>query len=270
MFKLELRASAGGLARPLDRNAVKAMRESRIAGFEITPANFENDPAGALRAELKAMFAEAGKLAPTYHLPFTRLDDVSDADEAVRLCAVGRQLRCLDEAYFFGAGIVVLHPSCEPFCGDRGVHILQLAKSLAELAPALAARGQTVALEWLPRGCLGNSLVELELIMSLAAGLPVGVCLDLNHLMSAHRELPAVIETFGSRLLELHVSDYDGVDERHWMPGEGVIDWPEVMAALRRIGFEGVFNYELYPVAGTAEGNIRRIERNFFELINEL
>ncbi len=270
MFKLELRASAGGLSRPLDRNAVKAMRESRIAGFELTPDNFLGDVNGALRAELKAMFAEAGKLAPTYHVPFSRLDDVSDPDEAVRLCAVERLRRYLDEAYFFGAGIVVLHPSTEPAVGARAAHIRQLAASLADLTPALSARGQRVALEWLPRGCIGNSLEELEEILALARSPQAGICLDLNHLMSGHRKLPEMIAAFGDRLLEVHVSDYDGVDEKHWMPGEGVIDWPAVVGALRRIGFTGAFNYELYPVAGSAADNARLIERNFFEFMNKL
>ncbi|MEA4862366.1 MAG: sugar phosphate isomerase/epimerase family protein [Victivallaceae bacterium] len=270
MFKLELRASAGGLARPLDRKAVTAMRLSRIAGFELTPANFEGDGKGVLRAELKNMFEEAGKLAPTYHVPFDRLDDVSDTDEAVRLCALERLRRYLDEAYFFGAGIVVLHPSTEPADGARAVHIRQLARSLADITPALTARGQFVALEWLPRSCIGNSFEELDAVMKLAQSQRVGICLDLNHLMSGHRELPEMIVAFGDRLLEVHVSDYDGVDEKHWMPGEGVIDWPAVIGALRRIGFDGAFNYELYPVAGSAEDNVRRIEKNFFEFMNKL
>lgn len=31
---------------------------------------------------------------------------------------------------------------------------------------------------------------------------------------------------------ELHVSDYDIVDEKHWLPGEGEVDWEMVCNSL--------------------------------------
>ena len=41
------------------------------------------------------------------------------------------------------------------------------------------------------------------------------------------------------------MSDYDLVDERHWLPGEGKINWKNVMAALEKIGYGGSFMYEI-------------------------
>ena len=41
--------------------------------------------------------------------------------------------------------------------------------------------------------------------------------------------------------MTLHVSDFDGVDERHWMPGKGIVDWNDVIAALVEVGYEGPF-----------------------------
>ena len=100
------------------------------------------------------------------------------------------------------------------------------------------------ALELLPRLCMGNTAADLTAMFD---GFPpvFGACLDVNHLMGQYRELPAVIDKLGTRLITLHISDYDGVDERHWMPGTGVIGWPGVIAALRDIGYHGPFNYEI-------------------------
>ena len=40
------------------------------------------------------------------------------------------------------------------------------------------------------------------------------------------------------------MSYYDRKNERHWLPGEGVIDWTELLSALVESGYEGPFIYE--------------------------
>lgn len=43
----------------------------------------------------------------------------------------------------------------------------------------------------------------------------------------------------------LHVSDYDGIDEKHWLPGQGIVNWPEVIQALIETGYDGPFMMEV-------------------------
>lgn len=45
--------------------------------------------------------------------------------------------------------------------------------------------------------------------------------------------------------MTVHISDYDYVDERHWLPGEGKINWSDMMDALDDVGYTGTFLYEL-------------------------
>ena len=40
-------------------------------------------------------------------------------------------------------------------------------------------------------------------------------------------------------------SDYDDINERHWLPGEGKVDWTALYNALREVGYNGVWMYEL-------------------------
>jgi len=53
-------------------------------------------------------------------------------------------------------------------------------------------------------------------------------------------ELPLArrLERRGGRLLTTHLSDNDGEADRHWPPGEGVVDWRGLASApsLRRLG----------------------------------
>jgi sugar phosphate isomerase/epimerase len=44
------------------------------------------------------------------------------------------------------------------------------------------------------------------------------VCFDTNHLLKESSEDFA--RAVGPHIVTLHVSDYDGKDERHWMAGE--------------------------------------------------
>lgn len=39
----------------------------------------------------------------------------------------------------------------------------------------------------------------------------------------------------------------EALKERHWLPGEGKINWKELIAALDSCGYSGVWMYEVNP-----------------------
>ena len=43
----------------------------------------------------------------------------------------------------------------------------------------------------------------------------------------------------------LHVSDGNGLKDRHAMPGNGSVDWDGVLTALWETGYSGPFLYEV-------------------------
>jgi sugar phosphate isomerase/epimerase len=55
----------------------------------------------------------------------------------------------------------------------------------------------------------------------------------------------AFVEAIGSRIITLHVSDYDFIDERHLLPGEGKNDWAAIVDALERADYAGPWMYEV-------------------------
>lgn len=79
----------------------------------------------------------------------------------------------------------------------------------------------------------------------LSADPRLRTCYDINHIM---RE-PGVdfIRAVGSRIATLHVSDCDDINERHWLPGEGILDWQAILKALKEVGYDGVWMYEVSP-----------------------
>lgn len=68
----------------------------------------------------------------------------------------------------------------------------------------------------------------------------VKVSLDTGHAMYAHVSTGAppvdyYIAAAGDLLDHVHIQDADGYADRHWVPGEGAVNWRAVFAALSRL-----------------------------------
>lgn len=124
-----------------------------------------------------------------------------------------------------------------------------------------------MALELLPRTCLGQSAAELLRLLEDVDPGTAGTCLDTNHLMDRVSSLPEVVRSLGPRLFALHCSDYDGVDEKHWLPMRGVINWTAFLSALSAIGFTGPLNYEATLDEQTLAERLALVEANFAQLV---
>ena len=112
-----------------------------------------------------------------------------------------------------------------------------------------------LCIEDLPRTCPGRTADEIDY---LTADIPnVKICFDTNHLLiDTHEDF---FQKVGDRIGTIHVSDYDRVDEKHWLPlsGRGVIDWPAFCKNLKACGYEGVFMFESRGEGVTAEDVVR-------------
>jgi sugar phosphate isomerase/epimerase len=65
----------------------------------------------------------------------------------------------------------------------------------------------------------------------------VGICLDLGH---AHMTVGTTeaIATLGERIVSVHVHDNHGSKDEHSWPGDGTIDWPATVTALKALKAE--------------------------------
>lgn len=188
---------------------------------------------------------DAGIEIRSFHLPFYSTNEKIDPaalDPAVRRSTAELHAHLLRVAADMGASVAVVHAGLEPV-GDaeRAERLAYSKESMATLAELGASLGLTVCVEDLPRSCLGNTAAELVEIV--AADPRLRVCFDVNHLLKeSHADFLRVL---GPQIQALHVSDYDFRNERHWLPGEGKIDWVALVDGLDAIGFTGPFHYEL-------------------------
>lgn len=222
-------------------------------------------------SEFKKLIHRNGITLSTLHLPFSPFDkiDISKpelAEASVELLSDIIRRAMASRMYLFKT--FVIHASGEPIAdGERALRMECAKRSIARLAEVASECGANIAVENLPRTCLGRDSAEiLELI---SAHPTLKVCFDTNHLLTeSHADF---IRAVGKNIIATHISDYDFVDERHLLPGEGKIDWQELISALIEVGYAGVWTYEV-PAGKTK--NVERsrdltpadFERNALEL----
>jgi len=226
----------------LDTAFFRDLKANGLDSVELSMAQDQYDTYDY--AAIRRCAEEAGVEIFSFHLPFYpgRWLDPSTPDADLREETITILKRMLGHAATAGAKIAVIHPSGEPHTEEQRPGRIALAKrSLATLCEYAESLGLHLAVENLPRTCLGRDSGEmLELI---SADERLVICFDTNHLLS---EKPVdFIRNCGHKIATLHVSDYDLLDERHWLPGEGTADWPAMVAALREVGYHGPWNYEV-------------------------
>ncbi len=69
-------------------------------------------------------------------------------------------------------------------------------------------------------------------------------CLDLGHMVLVGEKPDRMIRMLGNRIGALHVHDNNYRDDSHTLPGLGKMPYEEICAALKEIGYQGLFTLE--------------------------
>lgn len=227
--------------------SMKANKASGLDYIEVTMNNVINkNPVGVEEraAALMSEIQEAGLQVWSVHMPYSRTLDISVIDDAKRAENVQYMKEMMRVAGVFKPQRIVLHPSSEPITPDeREQRLANSHASIGELAPVAKEIGAVLCVENLPRTCLGQNGEEM---MKLIEGYDeVGLCFDTNHLLyQSHADyLKAVAK---GKIMTVHLSDYDFADERHLIPGKGLIDNKALWAGIKENGYDGIMMFECY------------------------
>lgn len=183
---------------------------------------------------------ESGLVTWSLHAPFGHHISPAAADETRRTAAIQSLTEALTQAEALGAGVVIIHPGYyDPQADDRGEALARASNTYNEIAPEASRRGLRLALEYLPPkpADLGCNAAELLWFRERIDG-DIVFCLDVNH-ANLPEALPDVVRQLAPSLVTTHISDNDGLEEKHWLPGAGVIDWPALMGALAGAAYRG-------------------------------
>ena len=270
------------LGRTITDEAAEALQDSRLdqAEIQFRDALLEDDDQRKSLENVRRL-VRSGALRPaSVHLPFAVHGcwlDPSSPDEAMRSSTVALFSRLIRENSDLLGPQMTMHASMEPIPPEeRQTRLDQCRRSIEALLPLAQEYRFSLNVEYLPRTCLGNCPEELEYLVEPFDSTLVGICLDVNHVMERWRELPDLIARLAPRIRTFHINDYDGVDEMHWFPGQGIIDWPSTMNAIRAIPHDVLLIYETAWQLGVKTGchiaspcwAVRQVENSVWFLEN--
>ena len=236
MFRLGL-SSCG---KPLCEELFIKYKEAGIDAIEISLGIEEYEALDFYG--LKCLSKKHGVELWSLHLPFSPFSQIDISNPALSAATVEYYSELIKKGADIGIDKFIVHPSGEPIAPeDRAIRMGTAKNSLYSLAEIAKAHGATIAVEDLPRTCLGNTAAEIAELISVHPDLRV--CFDTNHLLTEN--CADFIRTIGDKIITTHVSDYDFINERHWLPGEGKLDWQSILQALKDINYGGPWLYEL-------------------------
>ena len=232
--------------------------------FEVLDESFEELRKGGMTAvelcyALERIYFEPGFVVDmaarhdvqvwSCHLPIHPFEkyDISSLSKETRQIAFDRYSEEIKKCAAVGIDKFVMHPGApfedESERSERIKCTMEFADALAEVAHK---EGAVIAVEDMPH-CVGRNIEELETILS--ANPKLRLCFDVNHLLeNTHDEF---IERLGDKIVTVHCSDYDFVEERHWFPTQGKIPWVSLMSKLYGSGYNGPWIYECATRHGT-------------------
>ncbi len=234
------------------------LMEIAAYGFEAvelfaTRTHFDYHNPAAI-ADLQEWLADAGLELHGIHAPVSESFvggrwgpalSLASVDRDRRAQAVGEAERALHIARRIPVGVFVTHLGVpraqQPPPGDNNRDAAR--RSVEELQQIAEPLGVRLAVEVIP-----NDLSRVGSLVHFVEedldGVDVGICLDFGH---AHMDgdLVDAIETVSGHLIATHVHDNRGRADEHLVPFDGTIDWPGVMTAVQKVGYDGTLLLEL-------------------------
>jgi sugar phosphate isomerase/epimerase len=143
-----------------------------------------------------------------------------------------------------GARLLVVHPSRFGMEDETPMDVPAVRRLCAQARDL----GVTLALENVPSG-LPTLQHALDAVGRDPEATGLGICLDTGHanLSATADAIPPVrfVEALRDVIVQVHVHDNNGRDDQHLPPGDGTLDWPPLLEALRTLPARALFCMEL-------------------------
>ncbi len=244
--------------------SLRAMAEMGWEGGELSLTHLREiagaDDPDAAADEVGALIGELGLRVPQVHLEVAAMGSLDDAQREADLAMVERHIKLCRR---MGMAVGVLHPvggMPATLAEYRRVGQVRI-ESFARMAEFGAQHGFSIAIEntmdtrgdemsAMGRRLFGAIIPELHEVIDAVGADNFGICLDTGHTNVQGIPMAEAVRQCGDRLIATHIDDNHGVTDEHSEPFRGTIDWESGVAALREIGYEGIFNLEISPARG--------------------
>jgi len=153
--------------------------------------------------------------------------------------------RCARIVAALGGDTISLWSGILPADMDRALAWRHLVAGVRALHERITPHGVRIAFEPEP-GMLVNSLADWEQLRDASSLPDFGLALDVGHVPCTESITAGdAIRRYGAAIRTVHFDDSRNGVHEHLQIGEGSLDWPDIMRALREVGFTGIASVEL-------------------------
>jgi sugar phosphate isomerase/epimerase len=215
------------------------LRSIRAAGFHSTMLWWGDELAFNEHGpeEVVELARENGLVIENIHVPFGQANDLWSRDRDIRESIVDRHNAWIRQASDHGIPIVVMHASRGTNVAAPNAYGLLAVESLvreAEKSNVVLALENT------------SATYLLEYVLEKIDSPNLRVCYDTSHAQLSGGHGFHLMRKLRDRISCFHISDNDGLEDRHSNIGEGVIDWDGFAEAFPG-EYSGALSVEVLP-----------------------
>jgi 2-keto-myo-inositol isomerase len=228
---------------------IRVASEASFDCLEIWAAKLRYFLKAGTTDDLKRMFAEH-RIAPysinsIEHVTFrNREDHLALLSECEELCRIASEIGC---------PYVVVVPGRLTGVTTHGEIVEESVRTLTELSRIAERYRVGLAFEFLGQpDCSVQTLALADEIVRLVGQPNIGLVIDSFHFYAGGSTIASIDALDAERLFIFHINDAEDLpreqlEDRHrLLPGLGILPLEEIIAALKRIGYDRVTSVEIF------------------------
>jgi sugar phosphate isomerase/epimerase len=194
-----------------------------------------------------------------------------EPDKHYRRIRIDHTKRCLTLARELGAPCITTEPGGPVEPGQSWSKALALfVEGLKPVAEHAEKEGVLLLVEPEPGLLIEKMDQFLELMQHLDSP-AVGLNFDIGHAYCVGDEPAEFILRMAKYIRHIHLEDIAATRvHQHLVPGEGAIDFPATLRAIRSIGYSGWVTIELYPYIENPDDAARRARQHIQDILANL
>lgn len=207
-----------GFIMPLPER-LKLIKES---GFEATCLWWEDEtyPKIIVADDMPSMVIDNGLDIDNIHCPYKDVNGLWSQDSSIRNRVVDTYYSYIDACAKHKIPHMIMHATDEGYaCTEMSLGV----DSLIAISKRAEENGVKVAIE---------NTRDYEIIDFLLREIDskfLGICYDSSHDWIHGQSEGDLLDKWRSRLLCTHLSDNNRVEDKHWIPGDGEVQWNKIM-----------------------------------------
>lgn len=189
------------------------------------------------RRELINIVKDYGLKLDNVHLPFDDTNLLWSEDKSKRNNQTDKVIKWMHECKDCGADTIVMHTT---HGGDLTLDYSSGYESFNKIVKSAEDIKINVAFE-------NTQVFEYaDFILTEFNSDYAGFCYDSSHDFVNGESCGDILDKWKHRLFSVHLSDNDGLCDRHWIPGKGHVNWDKIIPIIKQSKCKS-FSMETYP-----------------------